>query len=93
MEDYIVDNKKRVARFILLWFKISVDAFLNCKTIWVFLDELIDLMEKDNLKHDNHFETELTSLRNIKETKEQYVYFFHPIKFFIHSHFFTKVTM
>ena len=72
MEDYIVDNKKRVARFTLLWFKISADAFLNCKTITIFLDELIDLMEKDNLKHDNHFETELTSLKNIKETKENY---------------------
>lgn len=71
MENYSVENKKRVARFIQLWFKISGDAFLNCKVIGPFLDEIIDLMEKDDAKHSS-FNAELKSLKSIKETKEMY---------------------
>ncbi|UXI16920.1 Kinesin light chain protein [Sarcoptes scabiei] len=72
MEDYIIDNKKRVTRFIMLWYRISQDSFLNSQTTGHFLDELIDLLDKDNLKHNNQFEAELNSLKSIKETKEMY---------------------
>lgn len=73
MEDYIIDNKKRVTRFIMLWYRISQDSFLNSQTTGHFLDELIDLLDKDNLKHNNQFEAELNSLKSIKETKEMLV--------------------
>lgn len=69
MEDYIIGNKKRVARFVIFWFKISGEAFLNNKVIWHFIDELIDLMDKDNMKYNNSLVEELASLKNIKEAK------------------------
>lgn len=70
MEGYIVGNKKRVARFVIFWFKICGEAFLNNKTVWPFIDELIKLIEKDNAKYLNAFEEELTSVKNIKAAKE-----------------------
>lgn len=69
MESYIIGNKKRVVRFVILWYKISGDAFLNNKLVWTFVDELTELLEKDNAKYGNSFEGELSSLRNIKEAK------------------------
>ena len=69
MENYIIGNKKRVVRFVILWYKISGEAFLNNKLVWPFVDELIDLMEKDNSKYNNSFDSELGSLRSIKEAK------------------------
>lgn len=69
MESYITSNKKRVVRFVILWYKISGDAFLNNKLVWAFVDELIELLEKDNVKYNNSFESELSSLKNIKDAK------------------------
>ena len=73
MENYIIGNKKRVVRFVLFWYKISDEAFLNCKLIWSFVDELIELMEKDNDKYNSSFDQELASLRSLKEAKNMYV--------------------
>lgn len=70
MESYIIGNKKRVARFVKFWFKISGEAFLNNKVVWPFVDELIELMTKDNDKYNKSLEEELASLRAIKESKE-----------------------
>lgn len=42
---------------------------MNNKLVWPFIDELIDLMEKDNAKYNNSFDAELASLRNIREAK------------------------
>lgn len=72
MESYIIGNKKRVSRFIVFWFKISGEAFFNNKGVWPFVDELIELMTKDNTKYNKSLDDELSSLRNIKESKEMF---------------------
>lgn len=69
MENYIIGNKKRVARFVIFWFKISGEAFLNTENIWSFVDELTEFMAKDNSKYNNSFDEELNSFQQIKDAK------------------------
>lgn len=45
---------------------------MNCTLMWQFIDELLEMMDKDNTKYGSVFDEEIAAINNIKEIKAMF---------------------